>query len=103
MNQTMNQMNVIAPFSHVRSAPASGMSRTRDESVTLLWRGLSPFSTGNGLRPDDDDEAARVGAAGERLHRHVELLREADADRLAARREVDLGLRIVEARRLADV
>ena len=52
---------------------------------------------------DDHDAAARVGAAGQRLHRHPELLREPRADGLAARRVVDGRLEVVEARRAPDV
>src|SRR2546430_3094192 len=40
-------------------------------------------------------------SAGQRLHRYAELLCEPECDRLRTRRVVHLGLRIVEARRLA--
>src|SRR5437667_68930 len=66
-----------------------------------------PPSEGSGpdgpLRADDDHEPAGIGPARQRLCGHVELFCESQADRLATGWVVDLRLRIVEARRLADV
>src|SRR5262249_16585215 len=87
---------------YVRLAHAEQMSPELKEKLAALRVPLDS-ALGAGVRPDDDDEAPWTGPAGERLQRRVELLREAHADRLAAGREVDLGLQVVERAGLADV